>query len=52
MSVIGEQEEEAQKRLIAAEDAMRREASSHGTSNELNVLSHPRDALSPTAYVR
>ncbi len=39
MSVIGEQEEEAQKRLIAAEDALRREASSHahGTSTELSV---------------
>eukprot|EP00291_Cryptomonas_curvata_P001923 CAMPEP_0172193202 /NCGR_PEP_ID=MMETSP1050-20130122/24813_1 /TAXON_ID=233186 /ORGANISM="Cryptomonas curvata, Strain CCAP979/52" /LENGTH=163 /DNA_ID=CAMNT_0012868711 /DNA_START=33 /DNA_END=520 /DNA_ORIENTATION=+ len=38
MSIIGEQEEEAQKRLIAAEDALRREASSHGTSSELSEL--------------
>ena len=45
MSVISEQEEYAQKRLIAAEDALRQEASSHTASTALDV-SDPIFALS------
>ncbi len=45
MSIIGEQEEEAQKRLIAAEDALRREASSHDTSSELSVRPPPHTSV-------
>ena len=42
MSVISEQEEAAQKRLIAAEDALRNEASSHTASTALNVTLPPQ----------